>query len=205
MMSSSNDSKPERLLCGVDAVIATAELSVRPKRNPDAALERRFLMEMHRALAADPASLFQKLVEGVLTISSADSAGISLLNSGNNRFIWPAVAGPFQPYLWEGTPSDFGPCGTVLERNATQLMRHPERHFTYLQSITPGLAEVLLVPFYVEGKAVGTIWAVIHEDGRMFDAEDQRRLESLSFIAASAYHILSQAGLLDAMLWQRGK
>lgn len=186
--------------CELESVIATAQLAGRARRKPDPALETEILLKLHRALAADPKTFFQQLVEAARQLSTADSTGISLLNSSAHRFIWPAVAGPFHAYLWEGTPSDFGPCGTVLARNATQLMLHPERHFAYLKPITPGLAEVLLVPFHIDGKAVGTIWAVIHEHGRHFDGEDQRLLESLSSFAASAYHTLSQMGLIDPML-----
>lgn len=79
-------------------------------------------------------------------------------------------------------------------------MLHPERRFTYLKPIQPGLSEVLLAPFHVDGKAVGTIWAVIHEDGRQFELEDKRLLESLSAFAASAYRTLDRMGLLKTVL-----
>lgn len=162
--------------------------------------ETEVLLRLQRELAVDPAAFFQKLVDAALTLSKADSTGISLLNENAKRFIWPAVAGPFHVFLWEGTPSDFGPCGTVLERNATQLMLHPERYFTYLQAIQPALEEVLLVPFYIDGKAVGTIWAVIHGKERHFDREDKRLLESLCTFASSAYRTLARNGNLDTLL-----
>lgn len=186
--------------CDLQSVLATDLLHARQSRPANATRETEVLLELQRQLSADPSGFFQSLVAAALELSSADSTGVSLLNETAKRFIWPAVAGPFQAYLWEGTPSDFGPCGTVLERNATQLMLHPERHFSYLQSIQPGLAEVLLVPFHIDGKAVGTIWAVIHERGRHFDGEDKRLLESLSTFASSAYRTLAQNGLLDPML-----
>lgn len=186
--------------CDLNSVIATELLGTRRSRQADTAKETEVLLKLQRELAADPAVFFDTLVEAALTLSNADSTGISLLNDSAKRFIWPAVAGPFQVYLWEGTPSDFGPCGTVLERNATQLMRHPERHFTYLQPIQPGLEEVLLVPFHIDGLAVGTIWAVIHDEGRHFDAEDKRLLESLSTFAATAYRTLARNGMLESML-----
>jgi len=94
-------------------------------------------------------------------------------------------------YLGAGTPSDFGPCGTVRERQTTLLFLHPERHFTYLTPIRPDSEEVLLIPFYMNGKAVGTIWAVSHEKNRKFEAEDRRLLGSLSSFAASAYRTLA--------------
>lgn len=189
-------------LCSLESVIATGELARRAKRKPDPARETKALLQLLQDLGAAPETFFQKLVESTLRLSNADSTGISLLNAQAKRFVWPAVAGPFQVYLWDGTPSDFGPCGTVLERDATQLMLRPDRYFTYLEPIRPALEEVLLVPFYIDGKAVGTIWAVIHEAGRHFDGEDQRLLESLSTFASSAYKTLLAAGMLDRMLWK---
>jgi len=46
------------------------------------------------------------------------------------------------------------------------------------------------VPFFVEGKAVGTIWAIAHDDRRRFDAEDLRLLEHLSRFASAAYQVV---------------
>jgi PAS domain S-box-containing protein len=48
------------------------------------------------------------------------------------------------------------------------------------------------VPFHVDGKAVGTIWAIAHDDRRKFDAEDRRLLESLSAFASAAYKTVAQ-------------
>ena len=50
--------------------------------------------------------------------------------------------------------------------------------------------EGLLVPFYVNGKAVGTIWAVAHDKRRKFDAEDLRLLERMSPFASAAYQVV---------------
>jgi GAF domain-containing protein len=123
-----------------------------------------------------------------------------LLDAERKRFVWPAVAGGLTPYLGGGTPRDFGPCGTVLDRDAPVLFRHPERHFGYLTPIEPPLEEVLLIPFHTHGKPVGTIWAVIHEKDRHFDEEDKRLLENLSQFASSAYQVLAEAGSLDRLL-----
>lgn len=158
------------------------------------------LIKLQRDLAFEPQTFFQKLVETARELSQADSTGISLLNMGENCFVWPAVSGPLNVYLGEGTPRNFGPCGTVLDRDETLLMQHPERHFGYLVPIQPALEEVLLVPFYWEGRAVGTIWAVIHEPGQGFDSEDRRLLESLSEFAASTYRTLVEIGALEPLL-----
>jgi PAS domain S-box-containing protein len=44
-----------------------------------------------------------------------------------------------------------------------------------------------LMPFYVDGKAVGTVWVIIHDLSRRFDSEDLRLMTDLGAFAASAY------------------
>jgi len=63
----------------------------------------------------------------------------------------------------------------------------------------------LLVPFYVEGKAVGTIWAVAHDARRKFDAEDERVMISLGTFASSAYQILVSLNALNFAMAEREK
>ena len=186
--------------CSLESVIATGQLDLRESRAPDCNGETRAITELIDHLAKSPEDFFQTLVDTALEISQANSTGISLLDEEEKKFVWPAVAGGLQPYLGGGTPRDFGPCGTVLDRNQPILFLHPEKHFTYLMPITPSLEEVLLVPFHMNGKAIGTIWAVIHEPGRHFDAEDKRLLENLSIFAASAYQVLVNEGILKTML-----
>src|SRR5712671_2411274 len=45
----------------------------------------------------------------------------------------------------------------------------------------------MLIPFYIKGEAVGTIWVVAHDTSRRFDAEDLRVMTSLGTFAAAAY------------------
>lgn len=184
----------------LESTIATQQLGLRKPRVPDCKRETRIINDLISQLAVSPQDFFQKLVDAALELSSANSSGISLLDEETKRFVWPAVAGGLQPFIGGGTPREFGPCGTVLDHNAPILFIHPERHFTYLMPITPSLEEVLLIPFHLDGKAVGTIWAVIHEPGRHFDVEDKRLLENLSTIAASAYQVLVNVGILETVL-----
>jgi hypothetical protein len=184
----------------LEDVIVTPKLDHRESRIIDSGSEVRVTGELLRELAKSPEDFFPKLVQTVLEFSNAESAGISLLDEGKKAFIWPAVAGGLDPYIGAGTPMNFGPCGTVLERDKPILFSHPERHFTYLKPIKPSLEEVLLVPFHVNGKAVGTIWAVIHDPTRQFDREDRRFLESLSEFAASAYRVLTKTGVLKSII-----
>src|SRR5688572_24314214 len=120
---------PTEDVCDLEAVIATAELDRRASRKADREAENSALLRLTRELSQSPKEFFAKLVKWALKLSRADSTGISLLNEEERRFVWPAVAGKLESYLGGGTPSDFGPCGTVLERRSALLFLHPERHF----------------------------------------------------------------------------
>lgn len=171
-------------------VVSTAELGRRTARPPDHAAENRALVSLARVMATSPDCILQKLADTALTLCRAQSAGISLLDESGKSFHWPAVAGQWARHLGGGTPRDFGPCGTVLERNTALVFSHPERHFTYLAEVKPYLEEGLLVPCYVEGAAVGTIWVVVHDQSHRFDAEDLRVLTSLAEFEGAAYQTL---------------
>ncbi|MEO5712053.1 MAG: GAF domain-containing protein [Luteolibacter sp.] len=175
-------------------------LDQRQSRNADRRGEAEKRMSLIRDLCKDPEALFQELVRAICELTCADSGGVSLLDREQKKFVWPAVSGGLASYVGAGTPMDFGPCGTVLDRDEPVLFLHPERHFTYLVPIAPALEEVLLVPFHMNKEPVGTIWAVIHEKDKHFEPEDRRLLENLSEFAATAYHVLTESGLLKTML-----
>jgi PAS domain S-box-containing protein len=58
------------------------------------------------------------------------------------------------------------------------------------------LEEGLLIPFYVYGEAMGTIWVVSHDESCRFDGEDLRVMTNLGVFAAAAYQTVQslQAG-----------
>jgi len=171
----------------LEAIVRTDELSRRPSRPPDYASENNALVALSAALADSPATILQTLADRVLEGLQADSAGLSLLTKDGKRFYWAAISGAWRSHSGGGTPREFGPCGDVLDRNAPMLFTHWELRYPYLAAATPLAEEGLLVPFYVKGKAVGTIWAIVHSDRRRFDAEDLRLLESLGRFASAAY------------------
>jgi PAS domain S-box-containing protein len=86
-----------------------------------------------------------------------------------------------------GTPREYGPCGTVLDNDAALLFSHPERDFKYFTPVIPLVEEALLMPFYINGKAVGTVWIIAHDRGQRFESEDLRLMTDLGTFAASAY------------------
>jgi PAS domain S-box-containing protein len=52
------------------------------------------------------------------------------------------------------------------------------------------IEEALLIPFYVHGDAVGTIWVIAHDHSRRFDAEDLRVMTNLGTFAGAFYQVL---------------
>jgi PAS domain S-box-containing protein len=178
----------------LESILCTEELQRRPSRPPDYEKENRALVALVSALADSPSTIFQTLAETIRDITECDSAGLSLLTKDGKtpdvrgqRFYWPAICGMWHPHVGGGTPRNFGPCGDVLDLNRTLLFKHFERRYPYLIPVIPAAEECLLVPFYVGGKAVGTIWAIMHSDRRRFDAEDDRVMASLGKFASSAY------------------
>jgi PAS domain S-box-containing protein len=196
----------------LESILCTEELQRRPSRPPDYEKENRALVALMATLADSPSSIFQTLAETILDITQCDSAGLSLLTQDGKtpdgcgkRFYWPAIAGMWNPHVGGGTPRNFGPCGDVLDQNRTLLFRHFERRYPYLVPVSPAAEECLLVPFYVAGEAVGTIWGIMHNDRRKFDAEDDRVMASLGKFASSAYQAVLHIEDLKFQVAEREK
>jgi PAS domain S-box-containing protein len=204
---SKNDVPLETSIPGASlkSILCTEELQRRPPRPPDYANENGALVALASALADSPRAILQTLVEKVLEVLRADSAGLSLLTKDEKRFYWAAIAGAWQRHIGGGTPRDFGPCGDVLDCNVPMLFTHWEQRYPYLRPATPLAEEGLLVPFYINGKAVGTIWAIAHNDRRKFDAEDLRLLESLGRFASAAYQTVASIDDLTFQITAREK
>jgi PAS domain S-box-containing protein len=196
----------------LESILCTEELHRRPSRPADHEKENRALVKLVSALADSPGTVLQTLAETILDITQCDSAGLSLLTKDGKtpdvcgkRFYWPAIVGMWNPHVGGGTPRNFGPCGDVLDQNRTLLFRHFERRYPYLLPVIPAAEECLLVPFYVAGEAVGTIWAIMHSDRRKFDAEDDRVMASLGKFASSAYRALNHIEDLKIQVFEREK
>ena len=190
------DSIPEAG-ASLESILCTEELQRRPSRPPDYEKENRALVALVSALADSPGTVLQALADAILDVTQCDSAGLSLLtrdgkrpDAYGKRFYWPAIAGMWNPHVGGGTPRNFGPCGDVLDQDRTLLFRRFERRYPYLLPVIPAAEECLLVPFHVAGRAVGTIWGIMHSGRRKFDAEDGRVMGTLGKFASSAYQAL---------------
>ena len=193
-LAEQGNAAPGRTLATTElrSMLSTTELAQRPSRPPDHEAENNALIALAQSMAELPEDILQKLAETALTLCRAHSAGLSLLGEadGKSNFHWRAIAGQWAPHINGGTPRNFGPCGTVLDKNVAMICSHPELDFPYWAPIKPVLEEGLLIPFYLKGEAVGTIWVVAHDTSRRFDAEDLRVMTSLGTFAAAAYQTL---------------
>jgi PAS domain S-box-containing protein len=196
----------------LESILCTEELQRRSSRPPDYEKEHRALVMLMGALADSPETIFQTLADTILEITECDSAGLSLLTKDGKtpdvcgkRFYWPAISGMWNPHVGGGTPRNFGPCGDVLDQNRTLLFKHFEWRYPYLVPVSPAAEECLLVPFYVNGEAVGTIWGIMHNDRRKFDIEDDRIMASLGKFASSAYQARVQIENLKIQVVEREK
>ncbi|WP_363352432.1 HWE histidine kinase domain-containing protein [Methylocystis echinoides] len=189
---------PDRRFAPLEAILCTEELWRRPRRPPDFETENKALGKLVSALAQSPRTILQTLADTLLEVFNADSAGISLLTADEKHFHWAAIAGAWAPHIGGGTPREFGPCGDVLDRKTPLLFRHWEVRYPYLAEATPLAEEGLLVPFFVSGKAVGTVWTIAHDRRRRFDAEDLRQLESIGRFASAAYQTVKLLNAQEA-------
>jgi signal transduction histidine kinase/DNA-binding response OmpR family regulator len=184
-------------LVPLESILRTQQLHARSGRPPDYHAENQAFAALVQALADSPRTILQTLAEKTLQALRAGSAGLSLLTQDGERFYWAAIAGDWSPHLGGSTPRGFGPCGDVLDRNTPLLFTHWEHRYPYLSEATPLAEEGLLTPFYVGGKAIGTIWAIAHDSERKFDVEDLRLLQSLARFASVAYQAVEFLGALD--------
>ncbi|MEX0712645.1 MAG: ATP-binding protein [Pirellulales bacterium] len=177
----------------LEDILITPELSRRRSRAPDYPAENRALVALARAMATNPKNLPQKLVDLALELCRAGSAGISLLKTDaeGEYFSWEALAGVYAPRVGGRTPRNFSPCGTTLDRGAPQLFSCPARYFTYFERVDSRIAEGLVIPFALNGHALGTIWVLTHDESRRFDAEDVHIMTVLAEFTAAALQTLS--------------
>ncbi len=184
----------------VQPVIANHLLDDRSARKPDYKAEVEATTEVIKALRETPSTVLARLSEAVRQLTGADSAGVSLSGRSEGRqiFLWQAAVGLFDKYLGSVVDHDQSPCGCVLETDATLLMVEPGTVYKTAAQVEPPIREVLLVPFHVDGRAVGTVW-VISQSAKTFDAEDARLVTNISELAALAYQTLTKMGDLELL------
>src|ERR1700677_1819821 len=171
------------------------EFAKRPVREHGAEREAEALRRLARVFAGQPEDLLQELVDTALELCGADSSGISLREG--DKFRWIVTAGLFSRFVNGGTPRDFSPCGTCLDRNKPQLFSVNRTYYDYLGIVAEPVEEGILLPWRVDDTE-GTIWVVSHSEAHRFDREDYRLVQSLAdFSAIAIRHRNDQALLLE--------
>src|SRR5678810_1197281 len=187
--------RPIVTLKDIDIRALLCQRSCRPR---DYDFEHRSLAALAQEMAQNPRNMLQKLVETAVELCNAETAGVSLLETrdGKELFRWEALTGVFASYRNNTMPRDASPCGTCIDENRTQLMYLADRLFPALLN-EPRFVEVLLIPFAVEGRPIGTVWIVSHTEGRTFDREDERIMQVLAQFAAVAWQLWKAIEISD--------
>jgi PAS domain S-box-containing protein len=187
-------------------VLITEALTLRPARLPDYAAESQALRILAQQLTDEPQSLLKTLVNLAQTLCRADTVGVSLLETdpnGESIFRWVAIAGALEFLEQTTTPSNFSPCGTTLFGNQPQLYTYPERYFNHLHHPQFSIVEELLIPLSVKQRRLGTLWIISHTEGRQFDAEDLRLINSLAGFTTSALQSIDRLRQTAQLALQR--
>jgi hypothetical protein len=173
----------------LQAVLTTEQLSVRPIRPPDFQAVNKAFATLQSECVKQPGIVLQRFTELLLDLCAAHSAGISVLEKNEDRLVfrWHAIAGVYAPYRWGSMPRSASPCGVVLNTEAVQLFKYPERHFPYSIPLNPPICEALLTPFRLCEQVIGTVWLIAHDEIRKFDQEDLRRMEAFLHLMTVAY------------------
>lgn len=191
-MSQQHSSWQPTQAAGFQGFLATELLSERPPRAADPAAENRALRALARQLLGPPAALLQHLVDIALNLCCADTAGVSLLEtgSGGNMVVRRvALAGADAHHVDTTAPADSSGCGLALRRNAAQLYTYAGGYHAHGDIHFPAVVEKLVIPFPQHGNPFGTIWIATHDTARRFDAEDVRILQSLADFTATAFQL----------------
>ncbi len=172
------------------------ELGTRPLREANHIAELHSFRRLARDLATDPSRIMETLCDVVLEQCNVGSAGISVVEtdqSGASRLRWPAISGEWAHHKNRTWILSESPCGVCMDLNATVLVQDMHTRFPAHAATTPHVNEILLTPFHEGGCPVGTLWALSHDEKRLFDQEDQRLLLTFSDFASVAFQACREA------------
>ena len=159
-------------------VSITHELLTRPSPAPNYLREKIAIQDLANQMAVHPDRLLPQLVKQAMEICDADSAGISVLDG--DEFRWLGLAGRLAAFEGATTPRNFSPCGICIDQRSAILMARPERVYGWIADTNVAIPEVLLVPLLVgDGKPIGTLW-VVSGEGLHFNSSHQRAMTELA-------------------------
>ncbi len=165
-----------------------AAFAGRRLKSHDVPIQMRAIQRLSHALAENPETILQELVDAAVSLCGADSAGISLVkeNATPDRFYeWVATAGQYSGFLHAVLPQHPSACGVCLERGGPQLFRVSQRFFEILGVEAPPVTDGLLLPWQA-GETEGTIFIMAHGRIEAFDAQDCGIMQMLADFAVLA-------------------
>ena len=185
----------------MDEVYITDELYLRPAKQPNYLREKQALQELASRIAHEPAAVLPKFVELAMELTGGVSAGLSLYepDPAPGIFRWTHLYGSLARFNGATTPRNNSPCGVTLDRCAPTVTRHSERAYDWIAEVNVALPEVLLVPLFVGGKTLGTLWIVADEIS-FFDREDVRLATELAtFVGIALQMTRAEQALQQAL------
>jgi two-component sensor histidine kinase len=168
-------------------VFITDALSARVPKREDHQREIVALQALAVRMADKPDEVLPLFVDLAMELTGAVSAGLSLYDAeaAPDIFLWRHLRGTLAPFEHTTTPRDHSPCGVTLDCNAPTLAAYPERVYEWIADAGIVVPEVLLVPLYIAGEPLGTLWVVSDQDG-YFDSGDARvAAELASFVGVA--------------------
>lgn len=168
-----------------------------PQRQPDYKKEAETLAWLAQKLSDPPQTMLQAIADAALDLCGADSSGVTILEQEGKTevFRWRSLAGNLSSHLGRIIARDASPCGIVIDTAKEQLFDNPSKQFSYLGELGFPIHQLLLVPFYQNGKPVGTVWIATHSDAKKIDQEDVRLLSSLTKVTAAGYEVMKTRDL----------
>jgi transcriptional regulator with GAF, ATPase, and Fis domain len=174
-------------LC-LDDVLINEQLLQREPRPARLDLEIEALHHLMQQFVKDSRTFLDAVVETTCRLCGGDSAGISVeetLPDESKRLRWVATVGMASEMRDWTMPRFDSPCGIVMDRNSPQLFHKPHRYFRDIPENFE-FDEALLVPWRVNDEIRGTLWVQSYRNGKHFDREDLRLVESLRAFAQAA-------------------
>lgn len=173
---------------GLEQVLITHKLSNRLllKRNRKAQIKA--LEEVAKEITGPINKLLGTVVNHALELCGAGSSGLSMLHKEDREqlFHWDVMAGVLKDCVGQTTPRDLSPCGVTLDRESPQLFSFPAKYFSCLKASPVPLVEGLVIPIFVNGKGLGTLWIVSHDERCEFNSEDVFVMSSLVALCETA-------------------
>ena len=167
-------------------------------RVPDSTAQMEGLQRSAQAFVEYPKTMLQELVDLMVRLCGADSAGVSVEHPGkteNDYYQWIATAVEYAGFLNAVLPRQPSACGICLERGRPQLFHVSQAFFDLMGIQAATVTDGIQLPWRVDGLQ-GTVWAMAHGREIAFDGEDLKLMKILAEFAAMGVRQEQQRKLL---------